>query len=42
LCKGEQLEKFHVCFKAPPMALEQLQALDVDENNLKDVHIILN
>jgi hypothetical protein len=45
LCKREQLEKLHVHFKVPLLAvvpIEQPQALDVDENNLEDVHIIPN
>ncbi len=43
--KGEELEKIHVCFKTPPLAIvpiEQPQALDVNENDLEDVHIIPN
>jgi hypothetical protein len=42
---GEELEKFHDRFKASPLAIipiKQPQALDLDENNLENVHIILN
>jgi hypothetical protein len=45
LCEGEILEKLHVHFKAPPLAIvpiEQPQALNIDENNLEDVYIILD
>lgn len=45
LCEGEKLEKLHVHFKAPPLAIvpiEQPQALNIDENNLEDVYIILD
>jgi hypothetical protein len=42
---GEELEKLHDHLKALPLVIvpiKQPQVLDLDENNLENVHISLN